>query len=210
MARYLASDCKLCRKTDFKLFLKGARCYSDKCALERRKTLPGQHGSDKGRRKLSEYGLRLREKQRLRFTYGLLERQFSNYFDKASKAKGITGENLLLQLERRLDNVVFKLGFATSRIEARQLVTHGHFLVNKRSVSFPSFSVKIGDVVEVKETSKGNVRIKEGLELLERREAVSWLELDRGQLKGVVKHFPARDEMGVPIQEKLVVEFYSR
>lgn len=210
MARYLASDCKLCRKTDFKLFLKGTRCYSDKCALERRKTLPGQHGSDKSRRKVSEYGLRLREKQRLKFTYGLLERQFSNYFDKASKAKGITGENLLLQLESRLDNVVFKLGFAVSRVEARQLVTHGHFLVNKRRVTFPSFSVKVGDVVEVKEKSKGNVRIKEGLELLERRGAASWLELDREQLKGVIKHFPARDEMGVPVQEKLVVEFYSR
>lgn len=210
MARYLASDCKLCRKTDFKLFLKGTRCYSDKCALERRKTLPGQHGSDKSRRKMSEYGLRLREKQRLKFTYGLLERQFSNYFDRASKAKGITGENLLLQLESRLDNVVFKLGFAASRIEARQLVTHGHFLVNKRRVTFPSFSVKVGDVVEVKEKSKGNVRIKDGLELLERRGAASWLELDREQLKGVIKHFPARDEMGVTVQEKLVVEFYSR
>ncbi|MEW6088543.1 MAG: 30S ribosomal protein S4 [bacterium] len=208
MARYLASDCKLCRKTDFKLFLKGNRCYSDKCTLEKRKVLPGQHGANK--KKLSEYGLRLREKQRLRFTYGLLEKQFSNYFDKAAKAKGITGENLLLQMERRLDNIVFKLGFAVSRMEARQLVTHGHFLVNKRKVSFPSFSVKIGDVIEIKEKSKENVRIKEGLELLEKRGQTNWLELNKEQLKGVVKYFPARDEMGIPIQEKLVVEFYSR
>ncbi|MFH1287946.1 MAG: 30S ribosomal protein S4 [bacterium] len=210
MARYLASDCKLCRKTDFKLFLKGSRCYSDKCALEKRKTLPGQHGSDKNRKKMSEYGLRLREKQRLKFTYGLLEKQFSNYFDKAAKAKGITGENLLLQLEKRLDNVVFRLGFAVSRAEARQLVTHGHFLVNKRKTSFPSFLVKIGDVIEIKEKSKGNVKIKEGLKLLEKRGMIDWLELDKEQLRGVVKHFPARDDMGIPIQEKLVIEFYSR
>lgn len=210
MARYIASDCKLCRKTDYKLFLKGSRCYSDKCALEKRKTIPGQHGASKGKKKISEYGLRLKEKQRLRFTYGLLEKQFSNYFDKAAKAKGIKGENLLLLLERRLDNIIFKLGFAVSRIEARQLVTHGHFLVNKRKVSFPSFSVKAGDVIEVKDKSKENTRIKEGLELLGKRGEAAWLELNKEQLRGVVKYLPARDEMGIPIQEKLVVEFYSR
>lgn len=210
MARYIASDCKLCRKTDYKLFLKGSRCYSEKCALDKRKVIPGQHGANKRRGKMSEYGLRLREKQRLRFTYGLLEKQFSNYFDKAAKAKGVKGENLLLQLERRLDNIVFKLGFAVSRIEARQLITHGHFLVNKKRVTFPSFSMKVGDVIEIKEKSKENIRIKEGLELLEKRGEAAWLELDKKQLKGVVKYLPARDEMGVPIQEKLVVEFYSR
>ncbi|MDD5773645.1 MAG: 30S ribosomal protein S4 [bacterium] len=210
MARYIASDCKLCRKTDYKLFLKGSRCYSDKCALEKRKTIPGQHGASKGKKKTSEYGLRLKEKQRLRFTYGLLEKQFSNYFDKAAKAKGVKGENLLLLLERRLDNIVFKLGFAVSRIEARQLVTHGHFLVNKKKVSFPSYSMKVGDVVEVKEKSKENIRIKDGLELLGKRGEAPWLELNKEQLSGIVKYFPARDEMGIQIQEKLVVEFYSR
>lgn len=210
MARYLASNCKLCRKTDFKLFLKGSRCYSEKCAFEKRKTIPGQHGASKSKKKMTEYGIRLREKQRLRFSYGILEKQFSNYFDKAAKAKGVTGDNLLLQLEKRLDNIVFKLGFAASRIEARQLVTHGHFLVNKKKVSFPSYSVKAGDVIEIKEKSKENAKIKEGLELLARRGEAAWLELDKEQLKGVVKYLPARDEMGIPIQEKLVVEFYSR
>jgi len=200
--------CRLCRREGLKLFLKGERCYTDKCAIERRNYPPGQHGQ--GRVKFSEYSLQLREKQKLKRMYRLLEGQFRRLFDKADRAKGITGESLMILLERRLDNMIYRLGFANSRAEARQLVRHGHFLVNGRKVDIPSALLKIGDVVTVRERSHKVVRIQEALELSQRRGVPEWLEVDRPNFTGRIRALPARSDLTMPINEKLVVELYSK
>jgi small subunit ribosomal protein S4 len=191
-----------------KLYLKGDRCYSDKCAYERRNYAPGQHG--KLRSKLSDYGLRLREKQKLRRIYGLTEKQFKLYFKEADRQKGVTGTNFLILLERRLDNTVYRLGFAQSRAQARQLVRHGHFLVNGKAVDIPSYLLKPGDVISVVEKSRGLAVINEALEALPRRGVPPWLELRKEQYEGVFKTFPTREEIDIPVQEQLIVEFYSK
>ena len=208
MARYTKSVCRLCRRENLKLFLKGERCYTDKCAIERRNYPPGQHGQD--RKKFSDYGAQLREKQKVRRLYGVLENQFRNIFKEADRRKGITGETLLSLLERRLDNTVYRLGFTNSRNEARQLVRHNHFLVNQSKVNIPSYLVKPGDIIEVREKSKKIVRILEALEGVARRGVPQWLELDKEQLKGNVKALPTRGDITLPIQEKLIVELYSK
>ena len=208
MARYTKSVCRLCRRENLKLFLKGERCYTEKCAIERRNYPPGQHGQD--RKKFSDYGAQLREKQKVRRLYGVLENQFRNIFKEADRRKGITGETLLSLLERRLDNAVYRLGFANSRNEARQLVRHNHFMVNQSKVNIPSYLVKPGDIIEVREKSKKIVRILEALEGVARRGVPQWLELDKEQLKGNVKALPTREEITIPIQEKLIVELYSK
>ena len=208
MARYRASVCRLCRREGLKLFLKGERCYTDKCAIERRNYPPGEHGQ--GRVKFSEYSLQLREKQKLKRMYRLLEGQFRRLFERADRSKGITGESLMLLLERRLDNMIYRLGFANSRAEARQLVRHGHFLVNDRKVDIPSALVKAGDVVTVRERSHKIVRIQEALELSQRRGVPEWLEVDRPNFTGRIRALPARIDLTMPINEKLVVELYSK
>jgi small subunit ribosomal protein S4 len=191
-----------------KLYLKGDRCYSDKCAIERRNYPPGQHGQ--GRVKFSEYGQQLREKQKIRRIYGILERQFRGYFHQAERMKGITGENLLVLLERRLDNIVFRLGFANSRAEARQLVLHRHFTVNGRTVNVPSYLVKPAAVVELKENSRKIARILDSLEAVARRGVPQWLDLEKDKFRGTIKALPVRSDLTMPIQEQLVVELYSR
>jgi small subunit ribosomal protein S4 len=208
VARQQGSVCRLCRREGAKLFLKGPRCYTEKCAIDKRSYPPGQHGQ--GRTRLSEYQMQLREKQKLKRIYGLLEKQFRNYFIKASRKKGITGDNLLQSLERRLDNVVFKLGFALSRADARQLLNHRHVLVNGRIVDKPSFLVKTNDVVEVKSTSKNRLRVKAAQSTVDSRGIPSWLELEREHYKGQVKALPTRDDIKLPVNEQLVVELYSR
>ena len=208
MARYTQSVCRLCRRENLKLFLKGERCYTEKCAVDRRNYAPGQHGQS--RKKVSDYGAQLREKQKVRRIYGLLENQFRNTFKKADQQKGITGENLLGFLERRLDSIVYRLGFANSRNEARQLVLHNHFLVNQSRVNVPSYLVKPGDVIELREKSKKVVRIMEALEGVARRGVPQWLELDKDQMKGQMKALPNREDITIPIQEKLIVELYSK
>lgn len=208
MARYRASVCRLCRREGLKLFLKGERCYTDKCAIERRNYPPGQHGQ--GRVKFSEYSLQLREKQKLKRMYRLLEGQFRRLFDQADRSKGITGESLMILLERRLDNMIYRLGFANSRAEARQLVRHGHFLVNDRKIDIPSALTKVGDVITVRERSHKVVRIQEALELSQRRGVPEWLEVDRPNFTGRIRALPARSDLTMPINEKLVVELYSK
>ncbi len=190
------------------LFLKGERCYTDKCAIKRRNYPPGQHGQ--GRSKVSNYGVQLREKQKVRRIYGILEKQFRSYFEKADRMKGVTGENLLSLLERRLDNIVYRSGFATSRIEARQLVRHGHFTLNGRKVNIPSIQVKVGDVLELREKSRKVSSIIESLEGVVRRGVPQWLELDKDAFKGMVKSLPVREDITMPIQEQLIVELYSK
>ncbi len=209
MARYTDSVCRLCRREGVKLFLKGNRCYTDKCAIERRQYAPGQHGQRR-RSKASEYGIQLREKQKIKRMYGLLERQFRGYFRKADRMKGITGENLLVYLERRLDSVVYRMGFCDSRSEARQMVLHGHFCVNGKKVRVPSFLIKVGDEVSVREKSQKIGRINEALESVDRRGVPLWVELDKKKYTGRIKNFPAREELTMPMQEQLVVELYSR
>ncbi|MGI6036797.1 MAG: 30S ribosomal protein S4 [Limnochordia bacterium] len=206
MARYTGPVCRLCRREGEKLFLKKERCYTDKCPMERRGYPPGQHGQ--GRRKASEYALHLREKQKARRIYGVLERQFRRYYDVASRKKGITGENLLILLETRLDNVVYRLGFAGSRPEARQLVLHGHISVNGRKVNIPSYQVAVGDVVAVREKSREKDVFKENLEA--GRTPPEWLEVDAEKMEGTVLSLPTREQLDVPIQEHLIVEYYSR
>jgi small subunit ribosomal protein S4 len=208
LARHTESVCRLCRRENLKLFLKGERCYTEKCAVDRRNYPPGQHGQ--GRKKVSAYGTQLREKQKVKRLYGVLENQFHNTFKKADRQKGITGEVLLMLLERRLDNVIYRLGFANSRNEARQLVKHNHFSVNQSRVSIPSYVVKPGDVVQLREKSKTIVRIQEAMESVARRGVPSWLELDKEQLRGNVKALPVREEITIPIQENLIVELYSK
>jgi small subunit ribosomal protein S4 len=209
MARYKGSVCKLCRREKTKLFLKGDRCYTDKCALERRESIPGQHGAVPKRR-MSEYGLQLREKQKVRRIYGIMEKQFRNYFLKGERKKGITGENLLQALERRLDNVIYRLGFAPSRRTARQLVRHGHFQVNGRKVNIPSYQVKPKDVVRVRKKSRDLAIIHDSLKASERMVRLSWLRVDKAKLEGEVLDLPTREQIPEPITEKLIVELYSK
>lgn len=191
-----------------KLFLKGDRCYSEKCSVERRNYPPGQHGQR--RSKFSPFAVQLREKQKVKRMYGLLERQFRGYFEKADRQKGITGENLLILLERRLDNMVYRLGFANSRGEARVLVRQNHFLVNKKRVNIPSYSIGLKDVIEVKEKSRKVTRIQEAMESVARRGVPSWLELDKNRFTGTIKALPLREELTMPIQEQMIVELYSK
>jgi len=208
MARQRKKVCRLCRREGIKLYLKGDRCYADKCAIEHRAYAPGQHGQ--GRKKISEYGLQPREKQKARRFYGVLERQVRNYFVKAERQKGITGENLLRLLERRLDSVVFRLGFAGSRMEARQLVTHGHFTVNGGKVNIPSYLVKVEDIIAVAEKSKNLAKFKEIAEATLHRTPPAWLEADVETLRGRVLSLPSREDIDVPVEEHLIVELYSR
>lgn len=209
MARYRGSVCRLCRREVQKLYLKGDRCYSDKCAVERRAFPPGQHGQSR-RGKMSDYGLQLREKQKVKRIYGLAEKQFKLTYKRAARMKGVTGHNLLMLLELRLDNVVYRLGFASSRAQARQWVRHGHILVNGRRVDIPSARVKVGDVVAVREKSRKIPQIVESLEAVARRTVPSWLELDAENFSGTVKALPSREELTMPMQEQLIVELYSR
>ncbi len=209
MANYMGSDCRICRRENVKLFLKGDRCYSDKCAFDRRSYPPGEHGERRGR-KISDYGIQLREKQKIKRIYGLSEKQFHLFFERADRQKGITGANLLVALERRLDNVVYRLGFANSRTQARQLVQHSHFLVNGKKVNIPSLLVRIGDVVEVRERSRKIQLIQDSLDAVVRRGVPQWLDLEKDNLKGVIKSLPVREDLTMPMQEQLVVELYSK
>jgi len=209
MDRYIGPVCRLCRREGMKLFLKGERCYTEKCAIEKRNFAPGQHGKSR-KQKLAGYGVQLREKQKVKRIYGVLEDQFRRYFEQAERTRGITGETLLQLLERRLDNVAYRLGFADTRAEARQLVRHGHFRVNERKVNIPSFQVKVGDVVAVKDKSRKIVRINEALEAVDRRGVPAWLDLEKGGFRGTVKASPSRDDITMPIQEQLIVELYSK
>jgi small subunit ribosomal protein S4 len=208
MARYTGPVCRLCRREGSKLFLKGDRCYTGKCAIERGRPIPGQHGQ--GRKKVTEYGTQLREKQKARRIYGLMEKQFGLYFKKADRQKGVTGENLLTLLERRLDNVVYRLGFANSRAEARQLVRHNHFTLTGHKANIPSILVKVGDVISVKEKSRESEKIKQIKEMAATRLLPAWLSSDAEQLVGNVVAMPVRDQIDVPVQEHLIVELYSR
>lgn len=208
MAKYTGSVCRLCRREGTKLYLKGDRCYSDKCSFTRRPTAPGQHGQR--RRKLSEYGLQLREKQKARRIYGVLETQFERYYKQAERMRGITGENLLQLLERRLDNVVYRLGFASSRAQARQFVLHGHITVNGKRVNIPSYLVDEGDVIAVREKSASNIEHFKALRDGTDRVVVPWLQVDYEKLEGTVTALPAREDIDVPIQEHLILELYSR
>jgi len=208
LARYNDSVCRLCRREGMKLFLKGDRCFSDKCSIEKRNYPPGQHGQ--GRPKFSDYGMQLREKQKVRRIYGILEKQFRKTVADAGKLKGVKGENLMALLERRLDNVVFRLGFVTSRAEARQLVRHGHFKVNGRRVNVPSYRTRKGDVVELTARGGKAARIEGALAALESRGIPSWLSIDKDNKKGEILGDPVRDEITLPIQEQLIIELYSR
>jgi small subunit ribosomal protein S4 len=209
LARYIGSVCRQCRRENLKLFLKGDRCYSDKCAFDRRSYAPGQHGQRR-RGKISDYGVQLREKQKVKRIYGLSEKQFHLFFERSDRQKGVTGTNLLVMLERRLDNVVYRLGFANSRTQGRQLVKHNHFLVNGKTVNIPSYLIKTGDVVEVREKSREIQSIGDSLAAVVRRGVPQWLELQKEGMKGSVKGFPAREELTLPIQEQLIVELYSK
>lgn len=209
MARYTGAACRRCRREGLKLFLKGDRCYSDKCSFERRAFVPGQHGQARFR-KLSDYAVQLREKQKVKTMYGMLEGQFKQNFMRADRQKGVTGENLLILLERRLDNVVFRTGFASSRSQARQLVRHKHVMVNGRKVNVPSFLVSVGDEVTIKEKSRANVLINDSLQAVERRGVPSWFDLSKDNYKAVMKALPNREELTMPIQEQLIVELYSK
>lgn len=209
MARYTESVCRLCRRENMKLFLKGDRCYSDKCGFDRRGYAPGQHGERRGR-KLSDYGIQLREKQKVKRIYGLTEKQFRLTFTKANRQKGIAGTNFLVMLERRLDNVVYRLGFAASRNQGRQLVRHNHILVNGKRVNIPSYQVRVGDLVEVREKSRQMQAVVDALDAVVRRGVPQWLDLDKDAMKGMIKGFPVREDLTMPMQEQLIVEFYTR
>lgn len=208
LARYTGPVCRLCRREGQKLFLKGSKCYSEKCPVSRRTYPPGQHGQ--GRRKLSEYALHLREKQKARRLYGVMEGQFHTYFEKADRSRGVTGEVLLQLLERRLDNVVYRIGLASSRPEARQLVRHGHFEVNGRKVNIPSYQVREGDVIRVRESSRSLARIQELVEMGRDRGAPEWLSVDHDAMQGTVLRLPGREDVDTSIQDHLIVEYYSR
>ena len=209
MARYTEAVCRQCRREGAKLFLKGDRCYSDKCAQTRRSFAPGQHGQATARKKVSEYGLQLREKQKVRRIYGVLERLFRNYFEKADKQKGITGENLLIMLERRMDNVVFRLGLADSRTQARQIVRHGHILVNGKCLDIPSALVRVGDVISIAPTSTSSEYFK-ALAQGQAKVIPAWLVFDMNSMTGKVDRLPSREEIDAPIAEHLIVELYSK
>ncbi len=208
MARYTGPACKLCRREGKKLYLKGERCTSGKCALERRNTAPGQHGAAK--KKMGEYGIQLREKQTTRRYYGVLERQFKNYYEEADRKEGMTGENLLILLERRLDNAVYRMGLAESHREARQLVLHTHFTLNGKKVNIPSILVKPGDVIAVKEASRSSAKFKALAEALESKTAPKWLDVDKTNLQAKVVSFPAREDIDFEFNEQLIVELYSK
>ncbi|MCU1263109.1 MAG: ribosomal protein [Bryobacterales bacterium] len=211
MARYRGPVCRLCRREGMKLFLKGERCHSEKCAIEKRNFVPGQHGQSKKTKKLVGYGLQLREKQKTKRIYGLLETQFRNSFEKAAHAKGITGENLLGMMERRLDSVIYRMGLGTSRAQSRQIVRHGHIEVNGKKVDIPSFIVKPGQEVAVRETSKNNPTILGARDATAHAPSPSWMDVDRDNLKGRITGLPKRDELvQIPINEQLIVELYSK
>ncbi len=208
MARYSGSVCRLCRREGLKLYLKGDRCYSDKCSIERKNYPPGHHIHRRTKR--SDYGTQLREKQKVKRIYGLMERQFRSYFKKAERQKGITGANLLIFLERRIDNMVFRMGFSNSRNESRQLIRHGHFQVNGRRVDIPSYLVKPGDVIELRERSRKNARIAEAMDSVVRRGVPHWLQLEKEKFLGRVLALPTREDLTMPIQEQFIVELYSK
>jgi len=209
MARYSGPVCRLCRREDTKLFLKGDRCYTDKCGYERRAYAPGQHGQNR-RRKVSNYGMQLREKQKVKRMYGIAERQFRGYYFKAARMKGVTGENLLQLLERRLDNVIYRLGFASDHAEARQLVRHGHFRINGEKVNIPSYLCRASDEITVRERSQKVGRVMESLASVDRRGVPRWLELDKDGFKGKLIDVPSREDVTMPIREQLIVELYSK
>ena len=209
MARYIGPVCRLCRREGMKLFLKGERCYTDKCAIEKRNVPPGQHGRAR-KAKMVGYGIQLREKQKVKRTYGVLENQFRRYFEAADRQKGITGELLLQMLERRLDNVVYRLGFATSRPQARQLVRHGHFLVNGKKVDIPSYQVRQGDNIAVRNTSAQNPTIQHAMEEVKGRGIPEWLLIDAAAMSGRISQLPTREQINLPVQEQLIVELYSK
>jgi small subunit ribosomal protein S4 len=209
LARYIGSSCRLCRRENLKLFLKGDRCYGDKCAFERRPYAPGQHGQRRGG-KFSDYRVQLREKQKVKRIYGVLERQFKGYYNLAERRKGITGTNLLILLESRLDNSVYRMGFAASRNQARELVRHNHFRVNSRKVNIPSYLLKPGDLVEIREKSRKVPQILEAMETVVRRGVPTWIEVEKDQFRGSLKAFPNREDITMPIQEQLIVELYSK
>ncbi|HEX5435474.1 MAG TPA: 30S ribosomal protein S4 [Candidatus Angelobacter sp.] len=209
MARYKGAVCRLCRREGMKLFLKGAKCFTDKCPVEKRNFAPGQHGKDR-KAKVIGYGLQLREKQKTKRMYFTLENQFRNYFEKAARKPGVTGELLLQQLERRLDNVIYRLGFATSRRQARQLVRHGHVDVNGRRVNIPSFEVSQGDEIQVREKARKFATVEGAREFSSHQPVVAWLEVDRDNLKGRVLSLPKREDIATPVNEQLIVELYSK
>jgi len=209
LARNIGAACRRCRRENLKLFLKGDRCYSDKCSFERRAFGPGQHGQSRFR-KMSDYAVQLREKQKVKSMYGLLEKQFRLTFERAERQKGVTGEDLLIMLERRLENAVFRAGFASSRSQARQIVRHRHILVNGKKVDIPSFQISENDVISLKEKSRANAFINESLEAVARRGVPRWLELDKDSYKATVKALPNREELTMPVQEQLIVELYSK
>ena len=211
MARYSGPVCRLCRREGIKLFLKGERCFSDKCAIEKRNFAPGQHGKSKRPKKLIGYGLQLREKQKVRRIYGLMERQFRNTFEKAAQMKGVTGDNLMSLLERRLDSIVYRTGLGTSRAQARQIVRHGHVQVNGKKVNVPSYQVKAGDTIEVREPSRKKAVVLAAREVTSHMSKPSWIDVDLESLKGTVSSLPKREELTqIPINEQLIVELYSK
>ena len=209
MARYIGPVCRLCRREGMKLFLKGERCYTEKCAIEKRNLPPGQHGKLR-KAKLVGYGLQLREKQKVKRIYGVLENQFRRYFEVADRTRGITGETLLQLLERRLDNVIYRLGLATSRAQARQLVRHGHFLINGRKVDVPSYQLKAGDAIGVRSTSAQDATILHAMEEVKGRGIPEWLSFDAGSMSGKINSLPTREQINLPVQEQLIVELYSK
>lgn len=208
MARYVGPSCKLCRREKTKLFLKGDRCLNGKCSLEKRPTVPGQHGSSNA--KVKEYGRQLREKQKAKRYYGLQEGQFKSYFKEADRVEGITGDNLLILLERRFDNVIYRMGMAESRKEARQLVLHGHFRVNGKKATIPSMLLKVGDVITVRDESRSSAKIKELIDGLDSRIAPKWLAVDKEAVKATVETLPVREDIDFPFEEQLIVELYSK
>jgi len=209
LARYTNSVCRLCRRENLKLYLKGDRCYGDKCAFERRGYAPGQHGQRRGG-KVSDYRVQLREKQKVKRIYGVLEKQFRGYYYRADKHKGITGTNLLMLLESRLDNIAYRMGFAVSRNQARQFIRHNHFSINGKKVNIPSYRVKPGDVLEVKEKSRSLPQLVEAMETVVRRGVPEWIELEKDKFRGTLKALPNREDLTMPIQEQLIVELYSK
>ncbi len=209
MARYTGSSCRQCRRENLKLFLKGDRCYGDKCAFERRPYAPGQHGQRRAG-KFSDYQLQLREKQKVKRIYGVLEKQFRRYYYRAEKQKGITGTNLLILLECRLDNIIYRMGFAASRDQARQLIRHNHLMVGNRKVNIPSYQAKVGDIVQIRERSRKVASILGAMETVIRRGIPSWIELDKENFKGTLSALPNREDLTMPIQENLIIELYSK
>ncbi len=209
MARYTGSVCRLCRRENLKLFLKGDRCYSDKCAFDRHSYPPGQHGQRRGR-KISDYGIQLREKQKVKRMYGLSEKQFHLFFERADKQRGKTGTNLLVMLERRFDNVIYRLGFVNSRTQGRHFVRHRHFIINGKRVNIPSYLINLNDVIEVREKSQKIQAVADSLDAVVRRGIPQWLDLEKENFKGIVKGLPVREDITMPIQEQLIVELYSK